>query len=78
MVIATGVASVTTQLAVIREFLCLFSGNEFVIAVTLFNWLFIGGADLIVLVFGGCVFFFGVRGYSGSIFQRAGPVRSLR
>ena len=43
LVIATGVASVATQLAVIREFLCLFAGNEFVIAVTLFNWLLLGG-----------------------------------
>ena len=48
LVIATGVASVATQLAVIREFLCLFSGNEFVISVTLFNWLFLGGCGTLL------------------------------
>ncbi len=43
VVIATGIASVTTQLLTIREFLAQLSGNEFVIALILFNWLFIGG-----------------------------------
>ena len=43
MVIATGVASVVTQLLTIREFLSLLNGNEFVIALILFNWLFVGG-----------------------------------
>ena len=41
--IATGIASVATQLLTIREFLAQFSGNEFVIAFILFNWLVIGG-----------------------------------
>ncbi len=43
VVIATGIGSVTTQLLTIREFLSLLNGNEFVIAVILFNWLFLGG-----------------------------------
>lgn len=41
-VLFTGIASVTTQLVMIREFLSLFSGNEFVIALILFNWLVLG------------------------------------
>ena len=44
MVIATGVSSVVTQLLIIREFLSQFQGNEFVIALILFNWLILGGA----------------------------------
>ena len=48
IVIATGITSVATQIAVIREFLCLFSGNEFVIAVTLFNWLFLSGCGTLL------------------------------
>ncbi len=48
VVIATGVASVSTQLVVIREFLTLFSGNEFVIAITLFNWLILGGGGTLL------------------------------
>ncbi len=43
VVIATGIGSVTTQLLTIREFLSQLNGNEFVIALILFNWLFIGG-----------------------------------
>lgn len=43
IVIATGIASVVTQLVVIREFLTQFNGNEFVIALILFNWLLLGG-----------------------------------
>ena len=43
LVIATGISSVVTQLLTIREFLSLFAGNEFVIALILFNWLVIGG-----------------------------------
>jgi len=43
VVVATGVASVATQLLTIREFLSLLNGNEFVIAIILFNWLFLGG-----------------------------------
>ena len=43
MVIATGISSVVTQLLVIREFLAQFQGNEFVIALILFNWLILGG-----------------------------------
>ena len=43
LVIATGISSVVTQLLTIREFLSLFSGNEFVIALIFFNWLIIGG-----------------------------------
>jgi len=44
LVVATGVSSVVTQLLTIREFLAQFSGNEFVIAIILFNWLILGGA----------------------------------
>ena len=47
MVIATGISSVVTQLLIIREFLAQFQGNEFVIALVLFNWLFLGGAGTI-------------------------------
>jgi len=43
LVIATGVASVATQLLTIRELLSQFSGNEFVIALILFSWMVIGG-----------------------------------
>jgi len=43
VVIATGISSVVTQLLIIREFLAQFQGNEFVIALILFNWLIIGG-----------------------------------
>jgi len=41
VVIATGIASVATQLVTIREFLSHLNGNEFVIALILFNWLFV-------------------------------------
>lgn len=44
IILATGVASVVTQLLTLREFLALFAGNEFVIAVIFFNWLIAGGA----------------------------------
>ena len=43
VVIATGISSVVTQLLTIREFLALFNGNEFIIALILFNWLVLGG-----------------------------------
>jgi len=43
VVVATGISSVVTQLLLIREFLALFQGNEFVIALILFNWLLLGG-----------------------------------
>ena len=43
MVIATGISSVVTQQLIIREFLAQFQGNEFVIALILFNWLLLGG-----------------------------------
>ncbi len=43
VVIATGISSVVTQLLLIREFLAQFQGNEFVIALILFNWLILGG-----------------------------------
>ncbi|MBW2644434.1 MAG: hypothetical protein JRC89_14040, partial [Deltaproteobacteria bacterium] len=43
VVIATGISSVVTQLLIIREFLAQFQGNEFVIALILFNWLILGG-----------------------------------
>lgn len=40
---ATGIATVVTQLLTIREFLTQLQGNEFVIALVLFNWLIWGG-----------------------------------
>mgnify|MGYP001245662591 FL=1 len=43
VVIATGVSSVVAQLLTIREFLAQLHGNEFVIALILFNWLVLGG-----------------------------------
>ncbi len=43
VIIATGISSVVTQLLIIREFLAQFQGNEFVIALILFNWLILGG-----------------------------------
>jgi len=42
-VAAAGVSSVVTQLLLIREFLALFHGNEFVIALILSSWLLFGG-----------------------------------
>lgn len=43
LIVATGVTAVVAQLLLIREFLALFRGNEFVIALILFNWLILGG-----------------------------------
>ncbi len=43
LIITTGVASVANQLVMIREFLSLFGGNEFIISMVLFNWLLLGG-----------------------------------
>lgn len=43
VVIATGISSIVTQLYTIREFLTLFEGNEFIIALIIFNWLLLGG-----------------------------------
>lgn len=48
VVIATGISSVVTQLLIIREFLAQFLGNEFIIALILFNWLFLGGLGTIL------------------------------
>ena len=48
VVIATGISSVVTQLLIIREFLAQFQGNEFVVALILFNWLFLGGVGTIL------------------------------
>lgn len=44
VVIATGISAVVAQLLIIREFLTRFMGNEFVISLILFNWLFLGAA----------------------------------
>jgi spermidine synthase len=43
VILATGIASVVTQLVLIREFLSQFQGNEIVIALILFTWLVLGG-----------------------------------
>ncbi|MCU0598638.1 MAG: hypothetical protein MUE70_05175 [Desulfobacterales bacterium] len=53
VVIATGVSSVVTQLLVIREFLSQFNGNEFIVALILFNWLFIGALGTFIASFAG-------------------------
>ncbi len=47
-VVTTGIASVTTQLVTIREFLTQFEGNEIVIALILFLWLILGGVGSLV------------------------------
>jgi spermidine synthase len=43
LVIATGIASVASQLVFVREYLSQFQGNEIVIALVLFVWLILGG-----------------------------------
>ncbi|MCP3953582.1 MAG: hypothetical protein GY697_15400 [Desulfobacterales bacterium] len=43
LVIATGVASVVSQLLILREYLTQFQGNEYVIALIFFAWLLLGG-----------------------------------
>lgn len=43
LVVATGIASVVTQLLFVRELLAQFQGNELIIALVLFNWLVLGG-----------------------------------
>ncbi len=43
LVVATGIASVVSQLVFLREYLCQFQGNEIVIALFFFNWLVMGG-----------------------------------
>jgi len=48
VVIATGIASVVTQLVLIREFLSQFQGNEIVIALILFSWLALGGVGTLL------------------------------
>ena len=48
VVVATGIASVVTQLLTIREFLAQFQGNEIVIALILFNWLILGGVGTLM------------------------------
>jgi spermidine synthase len=47
-VLATGIASVVTQLVTIRELLTQFQGNEIVIALILFAWLIIGGVGTLL------------------------------
>jgi spermidine synthase len=44
---AAGMATLTTQLLSIREFLTQLQGNEFVIALVLFNWLVWGGLGML-------------------------------
>lgn len=48
VVIATGISSVVTQLLTIREFLAQLQGNEFVIALILFNWMILGGTGTLL------------------------------
>lgn len=42
VVVSTGIASIVTQLLLIREFISQFKGNEYVIALILFSWLMLG------------------------------------
>lgn len=48
LVLATGISSVVTQLVTIREFMVQLHGNEFVIALILFNWLILGGTGTFI------------------------------
>jgi spermidine synthase len=48
LIVATGVVAVVAQLLLIREFLALFRGNEFVIALILCNWLLLGGCGTLL------------------------------
>ncbi len=48
VVVATGISSVAGQLVIIREFLTQFNGNEFVIALILFDWLVLGAAGTLL------------------------------
>lgn len=48
VVIATGISSVVAQLITIREFLAQLHGNEFIIALILFNWLVLGGVGTLM------------------------------
>lgn len=50
IVITTGISSVVTQLLIIREFLAQFQGNEFIIAMILFNWLIISGIGTLLAI----------------------------
>ena len=61
VVVATGISSVVTQLLTIREFLAQFQGNEFVIALILFNWLILGGLGALLsrVITKHSLFFFG-------------------
>ncbi len=43
VVVFTGISALVTQLLIVRECIAQFQGNEFVIALTLFNWLILGG-----------------------------------
>lgn len=43
LVLATGIASVVTQLVLVREFLAQFQGNELIIALVFSGWLLLGG-----------------------------------
>jgi spermidine synthase len=57
VVVATGISSVATQLVAIREYLTLFQGNEFVIALILFSWLILGGLGTLIARWGTRLFF---------------------
>lgn len=48
LVLATGVASVVTQLLLIREYVAQFQGNEFIIALILCLWLMLGAAGSLI------------------------------
>lgn len=48
LIVATGVSAVVAQLLLIREFLAMFRGNEFVIALILCSWLVLGGCGTLL------------------------------
>ena len=47
-VVAAGISAMVLQLLTIREFLSQFQGNEFIIALVLFNWLVISGFGVLL------------------------------
>lgn len=56
VIIATGITSVAAQVAVLREFLTVFNGNEFTVSIILFSWLACGGAGTLLAAVTGPVF----------------------
>ncbi len=51
LVVATGLASVTSQLVFVRELMTQFQGNEIVVALVIFIWLLLGGCGALLAGF---------------------------